>query len=167
MTETQIVLQNEKNVLIDRSSKGYGLTHFTGRNFKKGEVVMLGFGKIIDHQTPHISVQIGVRKHYLPTKWTGKYWNHSCNPNTHVKSRTDGFPNLVALRDIKEGEEISYGYWMTEFTWIKNADELKVSCKCGTKKCKGRILAYSGLHKMEQEILKKKRLCSKYLYAQP
>ena len=166
MTETQIILQNRNNVLVKRSSKGYGLTYFTKKDFKKGDVVMFGLGKIINHQTSHISVQIAYKKHYLPTKWTGKYWNHSCDPNTYVKSRSDRFPNLIALQNIKKGEEINYGYWMTEFAWIKNADELRVRCKCGTKKCKGRILSYSNLTKRDQDKLKKNKYCSKYLYAQ-
>ena len=164
MTEAQIILQNKKNVLVSRSSHGYGLTFFARKNFKKGEVVMLGLGKIINHQTPHISVQMGYNKHYLPRKWEGKYWNHSCDPNTHVKSRLSGFPNLIASRNIKKGEEINYGYWMTEFTWIKNADELRVRCKCGTKKCKGKILSYSDLTEKDREKLKNNKFCSKYLY---
>lgn len=158
---------NQNNTYTGLSVKGYGRTYFTRKDFKKGEIVMLGFGKIIDHQTRRISVQIGRNKHYLPTKWIGRYWNHSCDSNTHVRSRSDGFPNLIASRDIKKGEEINYEYWMTEFAWIKNADELKVKCKCGTKRCKRKILPYSGLSKKQQEMLKKNKLCSKYLYTQP
>ena len=167
MTEAQIALQNRKNTLVGKSSHKYGFTFFARQNFKKGEVVMLGFGKIIDHQTPHVSVQIAYNKHFLPKKWTGKYWNHSCDPNTYIKSRPDGFPSLIASRNIKKGEEINYGYWMTEFTWAKNADELKIRCKCGTKKCKGKIFSYLNLTEKEQKKLRNDEFCSKYLYTQP
>mgnify|MGYP001582859880 CR=1 FL=1 len=92
---------NRENVNAGLSSKGYGHTYFVKKDFKPGEEVMRGFGKIIDHQTSHISVQVGTKKHYKPEKWTGRYWNHSCDPNTYIKTRSDGFPSLVALKKIK------------------------------------------------------------------
>lgn len=163
MTENQVVEFNEKNVYIGLSKKPYGKTYFANRDFKKGDVVMFGFGKIIDHQTSHISVQIGVNKHYLPKSWTGKYWNHSCDSNTYMNTRKDGFPELIALKPIKRGEEITYSYWMSEFEWIKSADENKVKCQCGEKKCRGKIFSFSHLSKIDQQKLLDSRLCSKYL----
>lgn len=167
MVETQAASQNKKNVLVGKSSKSYGFTYFAKKDLKKGEIVMSGLGKIINHQTPHFSVQIGYAKHFLPAKWTGRYWNHSCDPNTYIKNRPDGFPDMVALRNIKKGEEITYGYWMTEFAWIKDAEERRIKCKCRTKKCKNKILSFSGLSTKDREMLKKNKLCSKYLSTQP
>ena len=77
MKENQVKEFNKKNVYIGISKKSYGKTHFANRNFKKDEVIMVGFGKIINHQTPRISIQIDINKHYLPKSWTGRYWNHS------------------------------------------------------------------------------------------
>jgi len=164
MTEKQIEEFNKRNTYIGLSKNGYGRAYFAKRDFKKGEVVMMGFGKIIDHQTPHISVQIDVNKHYLPKSGTGRYWNHSCNPNTYMKTRKDGFPNLIALRSIKQGEEITYSYWMSEFEWTKWADERKIKCRCGQKNCKGRILSFSQLTRREKDYLKKHKYCADYLY---
>src|ERR1700684_4039703 len=124
MNRSEVVALNKKNVQPGHSLRGYGISYFAQRDFKKGEVVMYGYGKIVDHQTSHISVQIGPRKHYLPSKWTGRFWNHSCKANTYVQTRSDGFPNLHAAQAIKKGEEITYSYWMTEFAWTKGTDEL-------------------------------------------
>lgn len=154
---------NKKNTYIGVSKKSYGKTHFANKNFKKGEVVMVGFGKIINHQTPRVSIQIDINKHYLPKIWNGRYWNHSCNPNTYIKTRADGFPNLVALKSIKYGEEITYSYWMSELEWTKHADEIKIKCKCGDKNCRGKILSFSQLSKIEQKKIIDKKIYSKYL----
>jgi len=124
---------------------------------------MCGFGKRIDHQTPHLSVQIGFKRHYLPTSLTGRYWNHSCEPNTFVRTRKDGFPNLIAERAIKEGEEVTFGYYMTEFSWSNQADEKILKCHCGSKKCRGKILSFSQLDKQEQNNLAKMDKISDYL----
>ncbi len=64
---------------------------------------------------------------------TAKYINHSCDPNCEtdiVKGRIW----VIALRDIKKAEELSYnyGYDLEEF--------INHSCKCGTKRCVGYIL---------------------------
>ncbi len=166
MTEEQIISKNKERVKTAKSKKGYGFTYFAKQNFKKNEIVMSGLGKIINHQTAHCSVQIGSKKHYMPKKWTGKYWNHSCEPNTYVRTRTDGFPDLITLRNIKIGDEITYAYWMTEYSWIKNADELKVKCKCDSKQCQGKIFSFSTMPERTKQRIIKKKLCSSYLYAQ-
>jgi|SRR3989344_4215430 len=163
MTGNQVKEFNKKNTYIGVSKKSYGRTYFAIRDFKKGEVVMVGFGKIIDHQTPHISVQIGINKHYLPNIWTGRFWNHACESNTYMKTKADGFPSLVALKAIKQGEEITYSYWMSELRWTKYADESKIRCKCGSKNCKGKILSFSQLSKIEQGKIIHKKICAKYL----
>jgi hypothetical protein len=56
--------------------------------------------------------------------------NHSCDPNL----RYDTAGNVVAARDIREGEEvfIDYGFFVVNF------DE-PFTCSCGAHKCRGRI----------------------------
>lgn len=163
MTEKQAIEFNKKNVYIGSSKRLYGKTHLAKRDFKKGEVVMMGFGKVIDHQTSLVSIQVDINKHYLPKIWTGRYWNHSCDPNTYIKTREDGFPNLIALKLIKKGEEITYSYWMSEFRWTRNANENKIKCRCGSENCKGKILSFFQLSKKIQKDIINKKNCAKYL----
>jgi uncharacterized protein len=65
---------------------------------------------------------------------TARHINHSCDPN----SKTDvigGKIWIIALRDIKAGEEITYNYGY-DFS-----DEYETHpCRCGSKKCVGFIL---------------------------
>lgn len=166
MTKKEIISFNQKNVYTGTSPKNYGQAYFASKEFKPGDKVMVGFGRIIDHQTPHISVQTGIKRHYKPKKWTGRYWNHSCDPNTYIKTRLDGFPNLIALKKIKKGDEITFAYYMSEFEWTKDVYESQAKCKCGEKNCKGKILSFSQLSKKEQKSLKSKGICSKYLLLQ-
>ena len=166
MTKEEVITFNKDNFYIGISKNGYGWTHFAKKAFNPSDKVAMGFGKLIDHQTSHCSIQIGHHKHFLPTKWTGKYWNHSCNPNTYINTEKNGFPSLCALRKIKKDEEITYAYWMSENEWIKNADETHTQCKCGGKDCKGKILSFSQLSKRKQSTIKKMRICSKYLLTQ-
>src|SRR3989338_3425360 len=98
MTINQAREFGKKNLYIGVSKKIHGKTYFANRNFRRGEILMVGFGKVINHQTPHISIEIDANKHFLPRTWTGRYLNHSCDPNTYMKTRLDGFPNLIALK---------------------------------------------------------------------
>jgi len=63
-------------------------------------------------------------------KNTARYINHSCDPNCRVESTTRTLW-IVALRDIAEGEELSYNY---------GYDAKKYVCTCGAKNCCGYIL---------------------------
>jgi len=165
MDKSSVMSFNESNVYCGRGPKKYGgMAYFAKRDFKAGDIVMHGFGEIIDHQTKHISVQIGPNRHYLPTKWTGKYWNHSCEPNCFARTRSDSFPDMVALKNIKRGKEITYAYFMTEYLWSPRAYEKRISCLCGAKKCFKKILSFSQLSNKQKNNLKKKKLISSYLY---
>lgn len=64
---------------------------------------------------------------------TARYINHSCDPNCAVE-KTNGTLWIVALRDIREGEELSYNYGYDR----KNYQEHP--CNCGAKNCCGYIL---------------------------
>lgn len=61
---------------------------------------------------------------------TARLINHSCEPNCEYRIER-GKIWIVALRDIKQGEELSYNYGFDiEGYWRR-------PCKCGSKKCVG------------------------------
>lgn len=164
LTENGIINFNKQNVYADKSGRGYGFGYFSKKDFRPGDVVIRTFGKIINHQTSHYSLQIDFGRHFIPKKWTGRYLNHSCSPNTFIKTRGDGFPDLIASIKIKRDQEITYAYSMSEYTWSRNTAENYLHCKCGSKKCKGKILSFSQLSKIEKKRLIDKKSCSKYLW---
>ncbi len=153
----RVEIFNNGNIQIRRSTHGAGFSYFANKNFKKGDLVMQLFGKLIDHQTNHYSVQIGYSHHILPYRLTGKYLNHSCEPSCYISTGENGFPRLMAKNKIEKGEEINFAYWMSEFMWNKHASENTVSCLCNTPSCKHKIISYSQLSD------KDKKLCKNYI----
>lgn len=59
-----------------------------------------------------------------------RFINHSCDPNCEVEIE-DGHIWIIALRDIRKGEELSYDYGFDlEFYQ-------QFPCRCGSPKCVG------------------------------
>ena len=73
---------------------------------------------------------------------TARYINHSCAPNCEVALTTRTIW-IVALREISDGEELTYNYGY-EYDLASYQD---FPCHCGAKQCCGYILAqrYWGL----------------------
>ncbi|RME55377.1 SET domain-containing protein-lysine N-methyltransferase [Candidatus Woesearchaeota archaeon] len=63
-----------------------------------------------------------------------KYINHSCNPNCETQIINNRIW-IVAIKDIKKGEEITYNYGYDLDSYKDHP------CKCGSKNCIGYILA--------------------------
>lgn len=62
------------------------------------------------------------------------FFNHSCDPNAGIKGQIF----LVAMRDIKKGEQITFDYAMTLHK-VKGLKAYKMECLCGSKNCRGLI----------------------------
>lgn len=59
-----------------------------------------------------------------------RHINHSCDPNTYVKT-IDGVRVVLARRAIQTGEEITYDYA------INGVDGVPWDCQCGADRCRG------------------------------
>ncbi len=67
------------------------------------------------------------------SKGFARYINHSCEPNCGIK----GLFTLVAMREIKKGQELVWDYDMTEDNvW-------RMECLCGTPSCRKVIGSFS------------------------
>jgi SET domain-containing protein len=73
---------------------------------------------------------------------TARYSNHSCEPNCEI-AKTTRTIWIAALRDITDGEELTYNYGYA----YHPADYKDFPCRCGANTCCGYILAreYSSL----------------------
>lgn len=60
----------------------------------------------------------------------GEFFNHSCDPNTGFKSEIC----LVAMREIRAGEELTFDYAM-----CTTSDFGNMKCDCGSRNCRGYI----------------------------
>ena len=143
----------EKAEVKDAGKKGKGL--FALKNLQKGEEILYFTGKVVevedeskypehirDHWHP-IDEKEDKKVYVLPeSPWM--YMNHSCEPNAGVKNDR----HLVAIKDIKKGDEINIDY-STLFL-----DGWEMACKCGSKNCRKMISTFDKLSPKDQERLK-------------
>ena len=80
---------------------------------------------------------------------TAKWINHSCNPNCEVEIIDDHIW-IIALRDIKAGEELSYNYG---YETIDDFEDHP--CKCGSDDCVGYILSDDLWPELKKKLEKK------------
>jgi SET domain-containing protein len=69
-----------------------------------------------------------------------RWINHSCDPNCEALVEK-GRVFIYSLRDIKKGEELVYDYWFVLDEPHTKKVKAEYPCRCGSKKCRGTILA--------------------------
>eukprot|EP00984_Skeletonema_dohrnii_P027083 scaffold16531_cov119-Skeletonema_dohrnii-CCMP3373.AAC.1 len=148
----QVMTENKVSVQGSRTH-GWGL--FCDKPFSKGEVVAEYIGEYVTD-----AVADGREKYYRKQRIQdyqfrvdkslvidathkggyARYINHSCNPNCAANIVKGKAPNehlkrviIVAQRDIKATEELSYDY---QFPLEMNIDS-RIPCNCGSRQCRG------------------------------
>ena len=120
-----------------KETNKYGRGVFALEDIKKGQIVYVINGeriplsevvKRINSGKENLDdiFQIGKRT-YIDLNDFSRLFNHSCDPNTGIRKISE----IVALRDIKKGEEITYDYSSTISPTV-----WEMECKCGTEKCR-------------------------------
>ena len=125
-------------VLVDESNIN-GLGVFAAQPFRMDEVVLeIDDSHILDEAHPLGPADDPRHCDYLEAGKTvlmqppERHINHSCDPNTYVK--TIASKRLVlALRDIATGEEITYDYC------INGSGDTVWTCACGASRCRHMI----------------------------
>ncbi|MFA6076941.1 MAG: SET domain-containing protein-lysine N-methyltransferase [Candidatus Paceibacterota bacterium] len=116
-------------------SKTHGKGIFAKGDIKKGEIVFIIKGKkvhfLIDsEESAKVAgfnwIGVGKNEWIDPVKYA-LYFNHSCNPNSAVKGKV----TVVALCNIKKGEEVTFDYSFDEADIFWN-----IKCNCGSKNCR-------------------------------
>ena len=124
-----------KNVKVKNSSiQGKGV--FAAKDIKAGAVVLeIDDSHIVKYLSSLTKEQHEFDCDYLSSgtivlmQEPEKYINHSCDPSAYVKT-INGVRNVLAMHDIKTGEEITYDYSM-------NSDnEGTFECNCGSSICR-------------------------------
>ena len=91
---------------------------------------------------------------YLDLNELPRSINHSCEPNAFVQDKNE----LVALRDIKSGEEIFYDY---STTMADNQEKIEAAngmlwtckCRCDSKNCRKIIKQF---YELPKELINKR-----------
>jgi len=142
------MFRGNNTLIVKKNGKGLGV--YANRSYEKEEIVSkLEYDSIKNRlESSDESIQIDEDK-FLDSKYryVDDFINHSCDPNARIDF---SLMNYVALRNIKEGEEITWNYLTTEYDL---EDEIKFNCKCGSKKCLGRIKGFKFLTRGQKQSL--------------
>lgn len=127
------------------TSKVSGLGIMAGEDIKKGEIIRQITGKVqflsVKNKEDSLSYPnwIGIGKgKWIDPDHPHQYLNHSCDPTAGINDNLE----LVALKDIKEGQEITIDYAI-----IEGDDLWEMPCSCGAKECRGTIRSVKYLPK--------------------
>lgn len=147
------IISTAVEVRDDSLIHGTGL--FALREIKKGEIVVVEQGLIVDGKIVELCESIDFhtnlcieRNQYIisaPLKENQRgYINHSCNPNLGMgNDRT-----MIAIKDIAIGDEVTidYGFFESHMTW-------EMTCNCNSENCRKTITGrdYLIFRETEQE----------------
>jgi SET domain-containing protein len=143
-----------KDVVVKKSGIiGKGV--FSSKNFREGEVIL----EIDDSHVVIDSSKLTKEQHKFELDYLAdgkivvmqapeRYINHSCDPNSYVKT-VNGIRKVFAMRDIQKGEEIVGDYS------INGHNEGTFQCRCGSENCR---LVYRGNFFKLPKALQKKYL---------
>ena len=71
---------------------------------------------------------------------SSRWINHSCKPNCEADEQ-EGRVFIKALRNIAEGEELSYDYGLIIDERYTPAVKKRFACRCGAPQCSGTMLS--------------------------
>ncbi len=128
---TKTTLQLPKHLVLKRSATGLGI--FATKDIYKDDFIIEYTGEKISHDESNR--RGGMYLFTLNDDWVidgsarhngARYLNHSCNPNIEAIIEDDARIMFYALRDIAEGEELTFDYGEEYFNDII----AKKGCKC-------------------------------------
>jgi hypothetical protein len=120
---------------------------FALQSFHPGEMIAEFWAGTIAAEPTYLTVQVDVGKHITLQPEFLQYINHSCDPNVFFDTT---LMKVVALREIKEGEEFTFFYPSTEWQMTQS-----FNCYCGSAHCLGDI---KGAAFLSAEAVKRYRL---------
>lgn len=127
-----------------------GVGVFALRDIPEGTVVHCMGGEVVTLDELFVAVHAGAEAAsdpfqieddlFLDLDETSRSFNHSCNPNVYVRGNNE----LVALRAIPKGGEITYDYSTTmkydaEKILAAGHELWTCTCLCGAENCRGII----------------------------
>ena len=154
---------NSRNFVVGRTHIGEAV--FAARRFKRGDLLMEFKGQRV-HRSKVPQYHAGENDRYVqiepnyylgPSNDMDDLINHSCNPNSGLKF-TPGKIMLVAIRNIKLGEEITWDYSSTLLD-----DSWHMTCECRSKNCRKVIRNFGSLDKSIQRKYLRLGIVPKYI----
>jgi uncharacterized protein len=133
----------DNSLLMLKKTPKYGKAVFAAEDIEKDETIAVWDGPVYEAENnsdlpndfPWMIADHAIqfeKNRWRDSEGLARYINHSCEPNCGIK----GLFNIVAMRKINKGEEITWDYEMTE-----NSD-WQMTCQCGKDNCRKIIRAY-------------------------
>ncbi len=133
------VLKRAMKIIL-RDSPAHGRGVFATARLRPGELILTFTGPRLHRSEIHpdlYHLQVSEEWYLGPSGGLDDHVNHSCTPNSGFARGLD----LVALRDIQPGEEITWDY----STAIDEDDFSGFPCACGTTACRGIVASFRNL----------------------
>ncbi len=125
-----------------RETKNLGRGVFAKENISKGEIIADWTGGKVYRAERCSDLPKDIADHaiqFSEHRWIdisdGCYVNHSCSPNCGFNGKF----KLVAMKNIPQGEQITFDYDMSEDS------DWKMECRCGSKNCRKIIGSFKNL----------------------
>ncbi len=109
-----------------------------------GEVLFKVTGRLVSRPDRY-SVQLAARRHVTPDGAPWSLVNHSCEPNARLDCARQ---QIIALRPILLGNEVSWNYLTTEWELIS-----PFHCTCASELCVGYIQGFKHLRLPSRQLL--------------
>ena len=161
-------------MFVQTADRGHGLQAVS--RIASGSLVIEYCGEVISHEECYRRLSsydlLGVHDFYMmelssslmiDARQLGnaaRFINHSCAPNCHTQVWSVGSQQRVgifALRDIEQGEEISYNYRAQTFNARGQHNNVVQACRCGAANCSSFLGEKPTAVTKEKESAKRKR----------
>ena len=145
--------------LIIRSSAIHAAGCYTMDSIRKG-------ARVVEYTGPRIPKEVADEKYQnSPTTYlfgvgdgsmvidghgTAMFINHSCDPNCETEE-VDGRVWIMAIRNIKAGEELTYDYFLYD------GDDDEARCNCGSQGCRGSMYSPEEIRRRARAVKKTER----------
>jgi len=123
--------------IVVKKSKVQGKGVYANKNIFQGNTILIiddthivtDESKLTPHQHEYDCDYLANGKVILMQE-PEKFINHSCNPNSYVKT-IKKIRKVLAMRNIEKGEEITFDYS------INGNNDGTFNCHCGSDNCRG------------------------------
>lgn len=165
-TQEEIMSRYDPDAVEVRRSGIHGYGVFALKDIPKGSFVIEYIGRKMERATIFqvLTKEQGRYVFNLDEKWSidgsvpenraGRI-NHSCEGNCHIK-KVDGHIWVVAKRDIRCGEELSYNYGY-RLSGLRDMEK-NWRCNCGAPSCIGFILRKKDWPELKRKLAEREEM---------
>lgn len=140
------IVKSSQDALFIKPNGDMGQTAYASRDISSSTLLFHCTGLLVPFPTMY-TICVGERQHLLFGDGA-ECIAHHCDPNVQVKVNGDGTFDFVAVKDIKEGDLVTFNYNTTE--WHMNTP---FQCLCGSEYCAGYICGFKSLSMKDRQRL--------------